>query len=172
MFYLYPRSENRESAARICRGSLMEEKGEDAMQIILYNNESPQNKIQKSITQIASMVGVLRGEADVVNPTIRVYSENLPLFNYAMIPEFSRYYYLRNVRAVRENIFDISLQSDPLMSFDLSEVTGVVVESQNGGSNYLPNRNWVRLVKSKTDILNFSNGLLESGEYILITAGG
>lgn len=150
----------------------MRKRGEDAMQIILYNNESPQNKITKSITQIVSMVGVLRGEADVVNPTIRVYSENLPLFNYARIPEFSRYYYLRNVRAVRENIFDISLQSDPLMSFDLSDVTGVVVESQNGGSNYLPNRNWIRLVKSKTDILNFSEGLLETGEYILITAGG
>lgn len=172
MCFLYLQSGNRESAAHTCKGSLMVEKGENAMQITLYNNESPQNKIQKSITQIASIVGVLRGEADVVNPTIRVYSENLPLFNYAMIPEFSRYYYLRNVRAVRENIFDISLQSDPLMSFDLSEVTGVVVESQSGGSNYLPNRNWVRLVKSKTDILNFSSGLLESGEYILITAGG
>lgn len=172
MCCLYLLLENRGNAARICKGSLMVERGEDAMQIILYNNESPQNKIQKSITQIASMVGVLRGEADIVNPTIRVYSENLPLFNYAMIPEFSRYYYLRNVRAVRENIFDISLQSDPLMSFDLSEVTGVVVESQNGGSNYLPSRNWVRLVKTKTDILNFSGGLLESGEYILITAGG
>lgn len=172
MCFLYLRLENRGSAAHICKAFLMAEKGEDAMQIILYNNESPQNKIQKSITKIASMVGVLRGEADVVNPTIRIYSENMPLFNYAMIPEFSRYYYLRNVRAVRENIFDISLQSDPLMSFDLSDVTGVVVESQNGGSNYLPNRNWVRLVKSKTDILNFSSGLLETGEYILITAGG
>ena len=172
MCFLYPRLENRGSAAHICKAFLMAERGEDVMQIILYNNESPKNKIQKSITQIASMVGVLRGEADVVNPTIRIYSENLPLFNYAMIPEFSRYYYLRNVRAVRQDIFDISLQSDPLMSFDLSDVTGVVVESQNGGSNYLPNRNWVRLVKSKTDILNFSSGLLETGEYILITAGG
>ena len=172
MCFLYPQLENRGSAVHICKAFLMVERGEDVMQIILYNNESPQNKITKSITQIASMVGVLRGEADVVNPIIRVYSENLPLFNYARIPEFSRYYYLRNVRAVRENIFDISLQSDPLMSFELSNVTGVVVESQNGGSNYLPNRNWVRLVKSKTDILNFSSGLLETGEYILITAGG
>lgn len=142
------------------------------MQIILYNNTSPQNKIQKSITQISSLVGVLRDESEIVNPTIRVYSENLPLFNYAMIPEFSRYYYLRNVRAVRQNIFDISLQSDPLMSFNLSNVSGIVIEAQNGGNNYLPARNWVRLVKSKTDILNFSGGLLESGEYILITAGG
>lgn len=172
MCFSSPRLESRGSAALTCKGSLMVERGEDVMQIILYNNESPQNKIAKSIAQIASIIGVLRSEADVVNPTIRVYSENLPLFNYAMIPEFSRYYYLRNVRAVRENIFDISLQSDPLMSFDLSEVTGVVVESQSGGSNYLPNRNWVRLVKTKTDILNFSSGLLESGEYILITAGG
>lgn len=141
------------------------------MQIILYQNTSPDNKIHKSLSQVLSLSGVLRGESNVTNPVIRIEGAALPDFNYAYIPDFARYYYRRDVRAVRATIFDISLECDALMSFDLSTVTGVVIES-SGGNNYLPARNWIRTVKSKTDILPFSNGLLATGEYILITAGG
>ena len=141
------------------------------MEIILYNNVSPDIKINKSITPVATLTGALRGESNVVNPIVRIEGVNIPSFNYAYIPEFRRYYFARDVRVVRNNVFDISLQSDVLMSFDINAVTGVVIESSNG-NNYLSARNWVRLVKTKTDILPFSNGLLDSGEYILITAGG
>jgi hypothetical protein len=142
------------------------------MQILLYNNESPRIKIHKEITLLATMAGTLRDETNTVNPTVRVAATEMPVFNYARIPDFGRYYYLRDVRAVRSGIWEIMLESDPLMSFDLSDISGVVVETENGGSNYLESRHFVRSVKSKTDILNFSGGLLETGEYILITAGG
>lgn len=141
------------------------------MDIYLYNNLSPDIKIHKNIIPVATLTGALRNESDIVNPTVRIESTNLPTFNYAFIPAFNRYYFGRDVRVVRNNIFDISLQSDVLMSFDLSAITGVVIES-SGGNNYLPARNWIRSVKTKTDIVPFSNGLLNSGEYILITAGG
>lgn len=142
------------------------------MQILLYNTESPRNKIQKEITLLATLSGALRDETNTVNPTVRIAAVEMPSFNYARIPDFGRYYYLRDVRAVRFGLWEIMLESDPLMSFDLSDVSGVVVETENGGSDYLESRHFVRNVKSKTDILNFSNGLLETGEYILITAGG
>ena len=140
--------------------------------INLYNNESPANKISKNITLITALSGELRGETNVVNPIVRVYTTAFPAFNYARIPAFDRYYYLRDVRQVRTDIWELSLESDPLMSFDLSDVAGVLVEGQSGGSDYLEHRHFVRNVKTKTNILNFSSGLLENGEYILITAGG
>lgn len=142
------------------------------MQIKLYNNQSPDIKINKSLSAVGTLTGTLRGESDIVNPTIRITGAALPSFDYVQIPDFGRYYYVRDIRSVRNGVWDMSLQSDALMSFDLSDVTGVVSEAQNTGSNYLQGRQFVRLVKSKTDILNFPNGLLDSGEYILITAGG
>lgn len=142
------------------------------MIINLYNNESPTNKISKQITLITSLEGVLRNETDIVNPTFRIYSQSLPAFNYARVPAFNRYYYLQSVESVRADIWDIKLTSDALMSFDLTDVSGVLVEAENGGSDYLEHRHFVRNVKSKTDILPFASGLLDSGEYILITAGG
>lgn len=140
--------------------------------INLYNNESPPNKISKQITLILALEGTLKNESDIVNPIIRIYAPTLPNFNYARIPAFNRYYYMREVESVRADIWDIKLTSDPLMSFDLTDVSGVLVEGQNGGSDYLEHRHFVRNVKSKTNIINFPNGLLDSGEYILITAGG
>ena len=147
-------------------------KGGAKMIIYLYNNESPKNKISKSITLLKTITGVLRGETNIVSPVIRIEQTTFPLFNYAYIPDFSRYYYLRDVREIRANMWDISLISDPLMSFNINSVSGVVVEAQNGGSDYLEHRHFIRNVKSKTNILTFSNGLLDTGEYILITAGG
>ena len=142
------------------------------MIVNLYNNESPANKISKNITLLSALSGELRGETNIVNPIVRVYATTFPAFNYAGIPAFDRYYYLRDVRQVRTDIWELSLESDPLMSFDLSDVAGVLVEGSAGGSDYLEHRHFVRNVKTKTNILNFSNGLLENGEYILITAGG
>ena len=142
------------------------------MIINLYNNESPINKISKQITLITSLEGALRNETDIVNPTFRIYSQSLPAFNYARVPAFGRYYYLQSVESVRADIWDIKLTSDALMSFDLTDVSGILVEAENGGSDYLEHRHFVRNVKSKTDILPFASGLLDSGEYILITAGG
>ena len=142
------------------------------MIINLYNNESPPNKISKQITLILALEGTLKSESDIVNPIIRIYAPTLPNFNYARIPAFNRYYYMRDVESVRADIWDIKLASDPLMSFDLTDVSGVLVEGASGGSDYLEHRHFVRNVKSKTNIISFPNGLLDSGEYILITAGG
>lgn len=142
------------------------------MQILLYNNSSPRNKISKALTQVGVLAGTLRDETNIVSPTIRISGAVFPDFNYAQIPDFNRYYYLKDVRSVRSGIWDISLQSDPLMSFNLSSVSGVVIESELIGNNYIDHRHFIRSVKSKTDIVTFPSGLLDTGEYILITAGG
>ena len=142
------------------------------MIVNLYNNESPANKISKSVTLLAALEGQLVNETNVVAPVIRIYSASFPAFNYAQIPLFNRYYFLRDVRQIRNDVWEISLESDALMSFNINSVSGVLVEGQTGGSDYLEHRHFVRNVKSKTNILTFGSGLLDSGEYILITAGG
>ena len=142
------------------------------MIVNLYNNESPANKISKSITLLAVLEGQLRGETNLVSPVVRIYNDGFPAFNYAQIPLFNRYYFLKDIKQICTDIWDIILQSDPLMSFNIGSVSGILVEGTSGGSDYLEHRHFVRNVKSKTNIINFPNGLLDSGEYILITAGG
>ena len=142
------------------------------MNIVAYNNKSDTRKIDKSLTQITEFVGTLRNETDVVTPVILVEGA-LPSFNYCFIEAFNRYYFVTDFRTVRNNVYEIHCKSDVLMSFDLDNVTGVIVASERVGiNNYLNNKNWVATVKDKTDIIPFPSGLLDTGEYILITAGG
>lgn len=145
------------------------------MNIALYRNNSEPNKINKNITALnLSMSGSLRNESEVVNPIIRIEGNitSLQSANYAYIEAFNRYYYITEMKSIRANIVELHLHCDVLMSFNLSGVNGIVIETQDVSSdNYLVGRNWVNNVKHRTTIKQFSNGLLNSGEYILITAG-
>lgn len=122
------------------------------------------------------LTGSLRGSTSVKTPVINIEGTNIPFYNYAYIDEFDRYYYITDVKSVRNNIWEVSFLCDVLMSFknDILNAHALVDNSQDKKTtNYLASDIWSTLVKDKTDIINFSgSGLLDSGEYILITAGG
>ena len=88
---------------------------------------------------------------------------------------FNCYYFITDITVIRTGLFAISLMVDVLESFksDIKNLSVILLNTQNvGSSNYLPSPVFRNNVKSKTDILNFPNGLNDSGEFILITAGG
>ena len=144
------------------------------MEIRLCNNNSEKNKINKSITAGITLSGTLRNSSNVVTPTIIINIENPTIYNYAYIPEFKRYYFITDYISVRTGIWQINLKSDVLMSFKDSILASRVLvnKSESNGNNYLSGSNWVSNCKAKTDIISFSGGLLNDGQYILITAGG
>lgn len=145
------------------------------MKIQLCINHSENNRIKKQITTGETLSGNLRNESNIVNPVILVSTSNPAGYNYAYIPEWKRYYYIKDITSVRTGIWKLQLQSDPLMSFSsqILVCSGILEETTNTGkSNYLRGRNWVALEKSKTDIVTFPAGLNDNGEFILITAGG
>lgn len=144
------------------------------MDIRLCNNNSEKNKINKTITAGITLSGTLRNSSNVVTPTIIINIENPTIYNYAYIPEFKRYYFITDYISVRTGIWQINLKSDVLMSFKDSILASRVLvnKSESNGNNYLSGSNWVSNCKAKTDIISFSGGLLNDGQYILITAGG
>ena len=145
------------------------------MNIVLCENKSEKNKINKSITSGVNLSGNLRNESNVVNPTIIVNTDNPTNYNYALIPAFNRYYFINDYISLRTGIWQLNLKSDVLMSFKDSILNSNVLVNKTesvGKNNYLSGNNWVNNCKTKTDIISFSNGLLNDGQYILITAGG
>ena len=145
------------------------------MDIKLYKNHSEKNKINKSLTGEVEYSGTLRDETSVINPVVMIHATNISLFNYAYIPEFHRYYYIRDIVSVRNGLWRVSMSVDVLMSFknDILDLNVILSDTESTGqSDYYAGDQWRSLVKAKTDIIKFSNGLLDNGEYILITAGG
>lgn len=144
------------------------------MEIILYNNKSEKNKIGKDITLVATLTGSIKEPSSIIRPQIIIEYSDPTAFNYVYISEFGRYYYVNDVNILNTNILMISLVVDVLESFKTSILSQHVIidKNQNVFSNYLPDSNLLTLVKTKTDIVNFPSGLLDSGQFILITAGG
>lgn len=145
------------------------------MEIVLSVNNSENNKIQKDITTGETLSGTLRNESNVINPVILISAENPTNYNYCYIEEFKRYYYIKDFTSVRTGIWQLFLQCDVLMSFasEILACSAILNETTENKKNYYLNgRNWITNVKDKTNIITFDNGLLDTGEFILITAGG
>lgn len=145
------------------------------MDITLYVNSSERQEINKSLSNDTVLTGILRGESSVISPTFTIEHANPSGFNYCYIPDFGRYYFITNITSVRNSIWRIDCSVDVLMSFkDAILALEVVVSDNTDGDNetYVNGKPWVTTVKSKTDVIMFPSGLLDSGEYILITSGG
>lgn len=144
------------------------------MEITLYVNSSETNKIGKTLTVVDTLTGSLKESSSLTRPNILIEYGDPTAFNYCYIDTFNRYYYVDDIVIERDNLLRLSLRVDVLESFKESILTQNVIVDKNTANFdlYLPDENLITLVKTKTDIINFSSGLLESGEFILITAGG
>lgn len=147
------------------------------MDIILYQTFSERERIGKTLSNSLTLTGTLRGESSVINPSFMIESTNPSAYNYCYISEFGRYYFIDNITSIRNSLWRIDCKVDVLMSFKDSILNlNVIVSDLSSGepdvSTYIDGSPWVPTVKCKTDIINFPSGLLEDGEYILITSGG
>lgn len=143
----------------------------------LYKNNSERNCVTKVLSNELSLEGTLRHETSIKTPVITIAGDGSIIgYNYAYIVEFNRYYFITDIKSIRNGIWEISLLCDVLMSFKDDILTSYAVIDQTQEYdiyNYLSSDTFVASVKDKTDIINFSgSSLLDSGEYILITAGG
>lgn len=145
------------------------------MDIELYITGSERNCLRKTLQNNVTLTGAIRGESSVIKPSILIEHANPTQYNYCFIPEFNRYYYIDDITSVRTNLWRIDCSVDVLMTYQ-AQILALDVILQNSTSpdeeHYMNGDIWQRLVKTKTDIINFPNGLLEQGEYILITSGG
>ena len=88
------------------------------MDFNLYNYSGDYSRIDKRpyLSGGILMTGNLRDTSNIVEPEI--LTEVNPVgYNYAHIPQFDRYYFIKECKAVRTGLFLIKMKSDPLTSF-------------------------------------------------------
>lgn len=149
------------------------------MEIRLYHTTSPDNRMTKYLTNASIMQGTLRDVSDVINPVIlieRDIAQLVDVYNYAYIPEFNRYYFIREMQSYRNNFVVMSLAVDVLFSFKdeiLDNVAIVDKAQQEEFSNiYYDDGSFITEARDFYTIKTFDNGFNDDGEFILITAGG
>lgn len=92
------------------------EGGED---FILYRNSAELDVVDKTpyLEQVAVITGVFRDIASLVNLSVTIEYNSVPDFNYVYIGVFKRYYTVTGVTSIRNNLWEISLSIDVLMTY-------------------------------------------------------
>ena len=87
--------------------------------IELYNNTSEDNRVDKTnyLTKVGELKGVLREESSLIDMSLTLEIEELPLFNYVYIAQLNRYYYVTDIVSLNYKLWSISLSVDVLMSY-------------------------------------------------------
>lgn len=91
----------------------------EGLKIFLYQNTAENNRVDKTafLTLFEELNGTLREPCSIISPSITVQLTKLPNFNYVYIPIFNRYYYVTNLVFVTNELVNISMRCDVLMSF-------------------------------------------------------
>lgn len=134
------------------------------MVIKLYVSRDEKNVLHKVLFDESEIEGRLKDETSITDPTIIINHHNPALYNYVYIQEFNRYYFITDIRSIRNNIWEISMHVDVLMTYkdQIKTCSAVIDTSEETGINdYLSNDVYKATVKNKTDIINFPYGLLD-----------
>lgn len=125
--------------------------------------------------------------SSIINPVLVIEYNKLPDFNYVYIPMFNRYYYINEIISVRNNIWELHLSVDVLMSFKdtIKTQMGNVIRQENIGNNFMPDNQipvtgipkiqflefTLPTVVFDNDVSNAFDGNKTSVNYVLITQG-
>lgn len=150
------------------------------MRIILYTCSAEHNRIDKSeyLRNDFQIEGALKEKTSIINPEILIEKENITKFNYnyLYIPDFNRWYFIKNIESIRTKLWKISCHVDVLYTWRASILTSKCILSRTSNENnsnlYLNDGSFIMDSRKYLKTIPFDRGLNENGEYILICAGG
>lgn len=145
------------------------------MEVQFFYNVSDPRCINKNLIEGDTFEGQARDQVSLMNPVVLFDTDDIIKYNYAYIPEFERYYSIDNIVAYRNNLYEVTMTVDVLMSFrrDILNCVAVVDKQamQENGDEYIDDGSLVTENVMFTEVLEFDGGFNDSVEYILIVAG-
>lgn len=132
------------------------------MNIAFGSTTSEKRQLDKDVSYSVSLSGTLRNETNVVNPTILVEANvsTLAGCNYMSIPAFHRQYFITDIRAISDDLCEVSGHCDVLSSFKtgIRSNTAVVARSAQSGNWNLFLNDPMTKVTNKTNVITLSSG--------------
>ena len=143
------------------------------MQIILYRNNSDLKKVQKSLTEIATINGVWKETTDVLEPHFVINTRSMAGVTYCYIPEFGRYYHIDDHYKVPGGQIEIVCSVDVLMSWKeyFLPLEAVIARQENQWNLYLNDEMFKAYQNPMIVTKEFPNGFTTQ-QFVLTVAGG
>lgn len=112
-----------------------------AFNIVLQTNTSEKNKVDKTITTIGTVSGVLKDNTSIVNPVFRIAGNlsNYTGCNYMTVEAFGRSYFVTDIRSVNGGFVEITGHCDVLSTFktQIRANTAIIRKSERNWNLYL-----------------------------------
>ena len=147
------------------------------MNIVLMLNNSEPERVTKDLQTLATLTGSLKDGTSVINPTILLQGtpatiQQIVTSNYLQIPDFGRYYFIRDISSVRTNLWEISCHVDVLQSYatQIKEQTGIVQRQENKWNLYLNDGSFKVYQNPNVLTKPFPNGF-KTNEFVIAIAG-
>ena len=143
------------------------------MQIKLYKNLSEENAIGKTLTEESVRTGTLKDGCSVLSPSVVLTGENLSGFNYAYIPQFSRYYFIKEITSVKSGLWEISMRVDVLETYkdSIKANTAILKRQEKIWDMYLNDEMFKAERTNKTATIMFPQNHFNTVNFILTVAG-
>ena len=135
----------------------------------------PLHKLNKNITfpEGLSLSGDLKEDCDICDPVIEIETTaNLSGYNYAYIPEFSRYYYINKIENTGAKFWRLSMHVDVLYTYrtQLLNCECIAANSFNRFNMYLPDSNYKAYQNDHILINKFPSGFDRTHARFVLTA--
>lgn len=139
-------------------------------------NNSEREAITKSLTTLETLTGSLRNQSSIIDPVIEVTgiaSTTVTSCNYAYIPEFERYYFVKNIISIRANVWVIQCHVDVLGTYatQIKAQTAVIRRQENSWNLYLDDGIFKTYQNPKIITKAFPAGFTTQN-FVLAVAGG
>lgn len=140
-------------------------------EIKTYNYSGETSRIDKTdyLTPISTLSGVLRGESSLLNFNVLIQSDTVPNFNYCYIDKFKRYYYVTEPVSVRQNLWEIIMQVDVLMTYkdSLLKCEGYIDRNEYIQNKMIIDNNRAIMQGADFEEDTITNELFGSGSFVL-----
>ena len=146
------------------------------MMIHIQQTTSEKNKIGKSISNLYTASGALREGTSIINPVIMISGANVPTLknaNYMHIPDFNRYYFITDIKSVRNGLIEISGHVDVLQTYSsqIRNNTAIIKRNANSWNLYIEDGLFKTYANPHIFTKEFPSGFKEPS-YVLFVAGG
>lgn len=145
-----------------------------AFNIALQINSSERERLDKDVSTIMTVSGVLKEETSIIDPVIMIECDlsDVTNCNYMTIGAFGRSYFVNNIRSIRNGLVEFSCHSDVLSSFksQIRNNNAIVKRQENNWNLYLNDGSFKVYQNPNVLTKAFPSGFTRQ-EFVLAVAG-
>lgn len=128
--------------------------------------------LRKQYSNVKDSNCILKENCTLLNPILLVkYDDSLMLSNYAYIEEFSRFYFIKNIKLVTGSMMEIEMSVDVLMSFqfEIKNLQCLVLRQENKFSEFIVDNELLTQTKRRIQVKQVGTMGDTYGIYLTVT---